>query len=85
MKNPKIRRKRITGYKVEMQRTDSKFKRKETKDANKQKEYDIIVLTKEKSKKAIEKFHEEPYQLKYMRTYGANRTKQQSKKNIDEK
>ena len=68
---------------MSIHRTESKFKRKKTKDDTKQREYDTIVISKEKSQKAIDKFHEVPFQLKYMRTYGTNRTKQQTKGNTE--
>ena len=61
---------------MSIQRTDSKFKRKKIKDDAVQREYDTIVISKEKSQKAIDKFHEEPFQLKYMRKYGTSRTEQ---------
>ena len=68
---------------MSIHRTESKFKRKKIKDDTKQREYDTIVISKEKSQEAIDKFHEVPFQLKYMRTYGTNRTKQQTKGNTE--
>ena len=62
---------------------DSKFKKRGTSILNQQREFDCMM--KEKNKDALERFKEEPYQLMYMRMYEADRTEQQSKKNIDEK
>ena len=52
---------------MSIHRTESKFKRKKIKDDTKQREYDTIVISKEKSQKAIDKFHEEPFHLRYQR------------------
>lgn len=52
---------------MSIHRIDCKFKRRQLKDDTKQREYDTLVLTKEKSKRAMEKFHEEPYQVRYQR------------------
>ena len=68
---------------INRERIDSKFKKKNTSILNQQREFDCMM--KEKNKDALERFKEEPFQLRYMRMYGTNRTKQQTKKNIDEK
>ena len=68
---------------VSVTRIDNKFKSTVVKRVKQQAEF--AVMMKEHTVEAMDKFKEEPYQLKYMRTYGTNRTKQQSKKNIDEK
>ena len=68
---------------MSIHRTESKFKRKKIKDDTKQREYDTIVISKEKSQKAIYKFHEVPFQLRYQRENGTSGTKQQTKGNTE--
>ena len=64
---------------MSIHRTESKFKRKKIKDDKKQREYDTIVISKEKSQKAIDEFREEPFQLRYQRENGTSGTKYQTK------
>ena len=68
---------------INRERIDSKFKKKNTSILNQQREFDCMI--RDKNKVALDRFKEEPYQLRYMRMYEADRTEQQSKKNIDEK
>ena len=68
---------------INRERIDSKFKKKGTSILNQQREFDCMI--RDKNKGALDRFKEEPFQLRYMRMYEADRTEQQSKKNIDEK
>ena len=52
---------------------DSKFKRKRMKIISKQQEFD--VMEKRAARDAMERFREEPFQLRYAREHGKNRTK----------
>ena len=66
---------------VSVTRIDNKFKSTVAKRVKQQAEF--AVMMKEHTVEAMDKFKEEPYQLKYMRTYGTNRTKQQTKGNTE--
>lgn len=60
---------------------DSKFKRKQLKLIKQQRGYDVMQKTD--SDRAKERFKTEPYQLKYMRKYGENRTERETEEDID--
>ena len=58
---------------IDVTNIDNKFKRKRTKIIKQQ--HEVAVMEKGVSKDAMTRFREEPYQLRYQREHGENRTK----------
>ena len=58
---------------IDVKSIDNKFKTKKHNDIKRQAEFD--GMERNPSRKAKEKFKTEPYQLRYAREHGENRTK----------
>ena len=58
---------------ISVKSIDNKFKTKKQKDMKRQREFD--GMERNTSKSAVERFKAEPYQLRYAREHGKNRTK----------
>ena len=58
---------------IDVKSIDNKFKTKKHKDIKRQREFD--GMERHPSKMAMERFKTEPYQLRYAREHGENRTK----------